>query len=200
METRRFRVITGALATLVIPLIAGCFSTTLPSTPESDSVNRLVAAAEVQVPFYFAPPNPEERKGYQYLVVAFPFSAVYTPHLTSLVKYNLKVQAGLHRYGLVEPTTTQGMQVPRLMASVKDASVNAYDFIFFRRPVASITLSGTYYSQRGRVQECEVTGHHGDYKMFAFDRELMFALEKATEDATKKLVACLGLDQGVGTP
>jgi len=168
--------------------------------PESDSVNRLVAAAEVSVPFYFSAPNPEQRKGYQYLIVGLPFSAIYTPHLSSLVKYNLKVQAGLHRYGLIEPTTTQGMQVPRLVASVTDASLNAYDFIFFRRPVASITLSGTYYSQRGKVQECEVTGHHGDYKMFAFDRELMYALEKATEDAATKLVACLGLDQSVAAP
>jgi hypothetical protein len=198
MKQRCFRVITQAFASLVIPLIAGCFSTSLPATPESGSVSRLVAAAEVQVPFYFAPPNPEERNGYQYLLVAFPFSAVYTPHLGSLVRYNLTIQAGLHRYGLMEPTTTQGMQVPRLVASVKSTSVNAYDFIFFRRPVASITLSGTYYSARGRVQECEVTGQHGDYKVFAFDRELMFALEKATEDASTKLIACLGLNQGSG--
>lgn len=197
MQQRRFRVLALAIAILGIPLIAGCFSTSLPATPESDSVSRLVTAAEVQVPFYFAPPHADERRGYQYLLVGLPFSAVYTPHLSSLVKYNLTVQAGLHRYGLVEPTTTQGMQVPRLVATVKDASVNAYDFIFFRRPVASVTLSGTYYSQRGKVQECEVTGRHGDYKVFAFDKELMYALEKAAEDAATKLIECLGLDQNL---
>lgn len=197
MGQRRFRAFTFALTTLLIPLIAGCFSTALPATPQSDSVSRLVTAAEVQVPFYFAPPTADERRGFQYLLVGFPFSGVYTPHLSSLVKYNLTVQAGLHRYGLVEPTTTQGMQVPRLVATVKHASVNAYDFIFFRRPVASITLSGTYYSQRGKVQECEVTGTHGDYKVFAFDRELMYALEKAAEDAATKLIECLGLDQNL---
>jgi hypothetical protein len=199
MGQRCFRAFAFALAGLVIPLITGCFSTSLPSTPQSDSVNRLVTAAEVQVPFYFAPPNPQERRGFQYLLVGLPFSSVYTPKLSSLVKYNLTVQAGLHRYGLVEPTSTQGMQVPRLIATVKDASVNAYDFIFFRRPVASITLAGTYYSQRGKVQECEVTGTHGDYKMFAFDRELLYALEKATEDAATKLIECLGLGQNLAS-
>jgi len=197
MSQRRFRRFRCAILSLGIPLIAGCFSTPLPATPESDSVGRLVSAAEVQVPFYFAPPKSDERRGFQYLFVAFPFSSIYTPHLSSLVRYNLTVQAGLHRYALLEPTSTQGMQIPRLVAGVKDVSVNAYDFIFFRRPVASVTLSGTYYSQRGKVQECEATGTHADYKMFAFDRELIFALEKATEDAATKLIACLGLDHSV---
>ena len=196
MSQRRSRVLVSILSGLIIPLIAGCFSTALPATPESDSVGRLVSAAEVKVPFYFAPPKSDERRGYQYLFIAIPFSAVYTPHVDALVRYNLIVQAGLQRYALEEPTSSQGMQVPRLVAGVKDVSVDAFDFIFFRRPVASVTMYGTFHSRRGKVQECEVTGTHGDYKMFAFDRELTYSLEKATEEAATKLIACLGLTSG----
>jgi hypothetical protein len=187
---------TGRFSTLLClsaAILAGCFSTTLPEIPAPEALPRLVDAAKTQMPLYLSTPDTGDRLGFQYLLFALPVSSVYAPHLSEIVRTSLTTQAGFGSYGLLPATSNQGITNPRLMVKIVSASANGWDLFVIRRPSATITLAGEYHSRRGAVFVCEVTGSAAKLSPFAFERDLNEALERATNDAAHRLLACLGL-------
>ena len=178
---------------MLVTALSGCFSTPLSKLPAPDDVGRLVESAEVQMPLYLSSANPEDSLGFQFLLI-FPLTRVYAPHLESLVRSKLTIQAGYGKHGLVAPTSASGMQRPRLVVTIADSDVNGYDLLFVRRPTAAVTLLGHYHTSSGIVHECIGTGSASSFSLFAFERDLNHALEQASERAAHDLISCLGID------
>jgi hypothetical protein len=146
------------------------------------------------MPLYLWTPEENDRLGFQYLLGIIPFARVYHPHLSQLLRSSLTTQAGFNRYGLLTPTTNEGMTVPRLMVTVSSASIQGWDLLIIRRPSASITLSGEFHPARGVVRTCTVTGDESKLSPFAFENELNEVLEGASTNAAHALIKCLGLN------
>lgn len=177
----------------LLTFLSGCFSTPLSKLELSDDIGRLVDSAEVQMPLFLTTAEPNDALGFQFLLF-IPVTRVYAPHLESLVRSQLTIQAGFGKHGLVAPTSASGMQRPRLVVSITDSDVNGYDLLFVRRPSASVTLLGQYHSPSGVVRECVAVGESSSFSAFAFEKELNHVLEQASERAAYDLVSCLGLD------
>jgi len=185
---------TASLYLLATSLLSGCFTTTLPEIPTPPDLPRLVDAAEVQMPLYLLTPEARNRLGFQYLLGIIPVARVYSPNLAQLIRSSLTAQAGFGRYGLLTPTTNAGMAIPRLMVTVSSASTQGWDLLVIRHPSASVTLSAEYHSERGIVRACEVTGSDSKFSPFAFERDLNQVLERASDNAARALIECLGLN------
>lgn len=173
---------------------SGCFANQIGPFPEPPHLGALVESAEIQIPLYVQDSTSNQSHGYQFLLFILPVSSVYADQLSKLVTHQITTQAGFGKYGMLQPHPGT-RPIPRLEVTVKQASINGYDFLITRRPSASISLAGTLYDQSGAPRECRVEGSYAEFSRFAFNPDLDNAIEKATELAAKELVRCLRLVQ-----
>lgn len=187
------------IVTLLIPIIAGCFSTRLPKIPTPSALPRLIEAAEMQMPLRVVANDQATDVGYQYMLFGIPVARVDAPYISESVGAAVTKHAGVARIGLVPPSD-RGLENPRVEVRVSKLRVNGYDFLLFRRPTASITMVGTFHQQPGKIRECEASAEYAEFSSFAFVKELNRALEQAVDSAAHQLVSCMGLTYSDESP
>lgn len=181
-----------SILTTFLVSLTGCFTTELPEVPGPSALPQLINAAEIQMPLKVAIGDESENIGYQYMLFGIPVARVDAPFISAVVRNALTTHAGVGQIGLMPPSE-YGLENPRVEVRVSKLRVNGYDFLFFRRPAASITMVGTFHQRPGRMRECEVTGEYAEFAKFAFADDLNRVLEQASDTAAEQLVSCLGL-------
>jgi hypothetical protein len=177
---------------LILPLsLFGCFTTHLNTYESTPGLDSLVSSAEHSLPLNVINPSPDVSRGFQFLLGIIPTSRVFTEDLEAIVTSRLRFHAGSAGYGLTTHDKSP-INGPRLIVNISDAKINGYDLLFIRRPSASVTLEGSMFNQSGLVSSCLESGTHSELSKFAFESDLIHALEEAADQAARKLTSCLG--------
>ncbi len=137
-------------------------------------------------------PLSDSSHGYQFLLFAIPVTRVFPNGLADLTASKLTMYAGFAGNGLHQGPGVAHTS-PRIDARVESVSVNGYDLLVTRRPSASITLSATLYNRDSSIRKCEAHGSFSKFSKFAFEEDLKYVLDRATDAAARDLLECLGL-------
>lgn len=181
-----------SLLMLISLLFAGCFSTHLENYKAEPELDELIQSAEHQIPLYINDPNSDSSRGFQFLLGIIPTARIFTDDLKDIVTAKLQYHAGSAGYGLIavpEAPTNK----PRIVVNVTYASINGYDLLFTRRPSAAITLEGNIFNHEEIVATCSESGNFSELSKFAFAEDLTRTLATAADQASQKLLICLGV-------
>ena len=178
--------------------LSGCFTTHLNNYKSTPGLDTLVSSAEHSLPLNVVNPSPNVSRGFQFLLGILPTSRVFTEDLASIVTSRLQFHAGSAGYGL-NPSDELPPTKARVIALISDATINGYDLLFIRRPSASVTMEGSLFNQSGLVTSCAENGNYSELSKFAFESDLIRALELAADQAAQKLTKCLGIGAQLNT-
>lgn len=173
--------------------LTGCFSTDLPAIEAPSGLDKLKKLTETTVPVRIDVGDLSQQKlGYQYLLVALPFTRIYGPNLKSDTELQFSVAGALRGYRFREalPTSERFISL-----SVVSADLDGYDLLFIRKPTASVTLTAVMYDHGTVVRSCQEIGEASNTAHYAFSIELQSALAEALLQASYKTLDCLGLTE-----
>jgi hypothetical protein len=172
--------------------LTACFSTHLPALEAPSGLDKLKSLSERSLPLKVDAGNiSEEKLGFQYLLVAIPFSRIYDPNIERDAELQFSVAGSLRGYTFTHPSTSSPSS---LKLSVISADLDGYDLLFVRKPTASVTLFAALSKNGSVVRECTETGVASDTAHYAFSVELQSALAEALLQASYKILDCLGFN------
>jgi len=184
------KAVSSILLTFLCLSLTACFSTHLPALEAPSGLDKLRSLSERSVPLTIDAGNiSKEKLGFQYLLVAIPFSRIYDPNIETDAELQFSVAGGLRGYTFTKPSTSS----PRsLKLSVLSADLDGYDLLFVRKPTASVTLFAALSENGSVVRECTEKGVASNTAHYAFSVELQSALGEALLQASYKILDCLG--------
>jgi hypothetical protein len=178
-------------AVLLSSCLIACLATPLPLTEQPKDFQRLTSLARQTIQCRVEGDDEETVVGHQFFLGIFPLGRIKSPSPQQAVLRALEL-AGAIRSVACRQSELAGDRVLRV--AVREFSVSGYDFFFFRRPSASITLDGWLESHRGYpARYCQVTHSSSSTRQFAFAPELSRVLDEVLEASAKELFECLRL-------
>ncbi len=178
-------------AIILLSCFVGCLSTPIAITPQPKDFQRLTSLARQTISCQVEAVDEETVVGHQYFLAALPFGRIKSPSPQQAVLRAVELAAAI-RGTACEPEKRKGG--PRLRVAVHDFSVSGYDFLFFRRPSASIVLEGWFESTVGQPSRyCSVSQSSSSIRQFAFAPELGRVLDEVLEASAQELLTCLRL-------
>lgn len=175
-------------------LIVACSRTTVRSNPISDDVFRLAASNQTRLQVKIVVDSETTKLGSQYGFVVLPLGEVSTPDIAELIHpivYRELALRGIKPIP-VRAKTLPTRTIPALTISVHELDLVVYDWLFTRRIVGRVRLSGTVSPSLSQ-HRLEASDETSEFFRYGFEKELSFVLEKTLTNAIDSLCAQLDL-------
>jgi hypothetical protein len=182
-----------AVLTLLF-FLSGCFSTHLSSFEPPRHLAELSESTAVHLPLEITNQFANQSRGYQFLLGLIPVSRVFPDVLSQMVTAKLITHAGFNNLGLAPVTQLRSRgfdQLPSVHVDITSVAVSGYDLILVRRPSAHISLEASLRTDTGTTRICHGEGDFAEFARYAFERELLNALDQAADSAARQVVECL---------
>ena len=196
------------LIAIVLIVQCGCLHTNLESYQPGAAISRLATTNQRQVAVFTGFANPSNRLGFQYLFLVIPFGTISLTQAERHLKQTALRQLALRGF---RPITCP-QNSPEICASIdgtiegflsieiQNISLNAYDFIFFRRISCQIEVSTAWVATRADPDRMASSSErywknrytNTETFKFAFEpqlrRFLATSLQQAVDDALAAVV------------
>ncbi|MCB0311295.1 MAG: hypothetical protein KDD42_08670 [Bdellovibrionales bacterium] len=178
---------------LILACTNGCLSTVIQSELPAAGLVELASGSSRPLKVYVKQTASNYAVGYQYLFFVIPFGVVRTPRLTDDIEQVLFRELSLKGYKpLIVSNEPEDQRT--LIVELHEIDVSAYDYLFFRHIVSSVSFTGELRSFRSTSRRVgPVTGRATAFKEFAFGPQLEHYFQKSLTIATQNLLTELRL-------
>ncbi|MDC0358658.1 hypothetical protein OAO01_07575 [Oligoflexia bacterium] len=130
--------------------------------------------------------------GHQYLFVIIPFGRVVIEDPSKYLERSAYTKLALLGYKPLVNST--GTRHKTLQIRIDSLQASAFDFLFFRRVVARVSLGASLKDGLGNeIAEVTADASHASVRKYGFHTELEYALDKSFSAALSDLFEQLGL-------
>ena len=181
----------------------GCLKTVVPIPTEDVNIPRLLSTAESTLVCHFSTntENPELNaqgvRGHQFFMGIVPFGSIESPSGAELTQHYIRQEGGILGMKCVQDGSSPNALL--LMLQVEELSLSGYDFIFFRKPSATVIIRGELFrSESGDlslIRSCTARGEEHEYRQYAFSKELSGVFDAAWRKSMSSLMRCI-LEKG----
>lgn len=193
------RVLIGQGLLLTATQLLGCLKTVVVIPEEDRNVPRLIETAHAHAICHYSSNtqnpgiNSEGTRGHQYFMGVIPFGSVTTPSGAELIAHYLRQEGGILGLSCVEESYDASS--PFLIINVDEITLTGYDFIFFRKPSASLIVRGDLYDRGAEGlslrRSCKANSDEYELRQYAFSRELARVFDAAWRNVMSELLKCI---------
>lgn len=155
--------------------------------PLNENITRLAATSDKSLGLTLIDERKTENLGRQYLLMLIPFGRVYSRDLSRTMENSLYESLA---FSYIRPIVSE---TPRernqLTVRITEASLSAFDLIFFRVLRNSLQVEVEFANKHGhKVLSRKFQRSETDYRSFGFERQLTELLEENAEALTKEIL------------
>jgi hypothetical protein len=177
----------------------GCLKTVVPIPEEDKNVPRLIKTAQAHAICHYSSNtqnsslNTEGTRGHQYFMGVIPFGSIATSSGSELVAHYLRQEGGILGFSCVKESPD--FSSPLLFLSVDEITLSGYDYIFFRKPSASLIVRADLYDHGSGgltlKRSCKANSDEYELRQYAFGKELARVFEAAWRNVMSELLKCI---------
>jgi len=173
-------------------LAAGCVSTNLKSGEIPFKVKNLAAENSKPLALQVTRQKDFSSLGHQYFLLVIPMGSIYFPSIENAVSAGAFVKLSLAGYRPL--LNNAGTGLPKVLLSIQNAQLSAYDFLFLRKIVCRLEISGLLLDSENNVKRSQRANvSRSEYKALAFEPELQHTFELCLQSGIEEVLETLGL-------
>lgn len=195
MEFKPPKSLAAVMLCFLSTLLAGCLGTQVRPQPVTPGISRLSAVNERPLRLAIqTDPAVSQTIGHQFLLLVIPFGAIELQDPGETVR-----RAAIDRLAIAGRTAIPfddrlPGRSPVLKLELADASLSAFDLLFFRRVTATIRMRAELRSPDGSLLRTWTSNRsYGEARKFGFERDLSAIFEKTLRDALDEIIKELRL-------
>ena len=172
------------LKIMVIMLIfqlSGCLTTRIETTPLPTHFRQLLAANRHPIQLNCSAEQVSPNLGHQFLFLLLPFGQVVVDDPAAELCRIAKEELALKGFW-ISPAAPESVSL-----LLQELALSGYDLLLTRRVVVDGLLNATI-SYKGRKTEFQTVIDNGEFRRFAFEKDLREILQTGLREAIKKLL------------